>query len=56
MTDDTDPANADYVVARTPAEALDYVRNIRFAETVMGTGERAAMPCEEPMLRYRVQP
>ena len=51
---DTDPANADYAVARPPEEALEYVRNIRFAETAMGDGVRRVMPSEESMLRYRV--
>lgn len=52
--DDTDSANADYAVARTPEESLDYVRNIRFAEQVLGSGDRRVMPSEEPYLRYRV--
>lgn len=52
--DDTDPANADYAVARAPAEALEYVRNVRFAEAVLGDGIRRAMPAERAMLRYRV--
>jgi len=54
--DDTDPANADYGVAKTPAEAREYVANIRLAERMLGTGARRLMPCEEPMLRYRVRP
>ena len=52
---DTDPRNADYQVARTPAEAREYVGNIRLAEKMLGSGDRRAMPCEEPMLRYRVR-
>lgn len=51
---DTDPTNADYAVARTPEEALEYVRNVRFAEAAMGDGVRRVMPSEAPMLRYRV--
>ena len=52
---DTDPANADYRVARDPREAAEYVRNIRTAETMLGDGNKRVMPSEEPMLRYRVR-
>lgn len=51
---DTGPENADFVVSRTPAEAREYVANIRAAEALLGDGGRGAMPAEEPMLRYRV--
>lgn len=51
---DTDPHNADFLVARTPDLAADYVRNIRQAERMMGTGIKVVMPAEAPMLRYRV--
>lgn len=45
---------ADYAVARSPAEAREYVEHIRLAEAMLGSGERQAMPCEQPYLRYRV--
>lgn len=54
--DDTDPGNADYAVARTPAEAREYVANIRTTEILLGDGVQRVMACEEPMLRYRVSP
>jgi sialic acid synthase SpsE len=52
--EDTAPTNADYVVARPPAEAAEYVRNIRLAESMLGDGTRRVMPSEETLLRYRV--
>ena len=52
--DDTDPANADFAVARDPLKAAEYVRNIRQAEALLGDGVRGARACEAPMLRYRV--
>ena len=52
----TDPANADYVVARSPAEAAEYVANLRLAERMLGDGVKRVMPSEAPMLRYRVAP
>ena len=52
---ETDPSNADYAVARTADEAREYVANIRLAEKMLGSGDRRAMPCEKPMLRYRVR-
>ena len=54
--DDTDPGNADYAVSRSPAEAREYVANIRTAEVMLGDGVKCVMPCEEPMLKYRVRP
>ena len=54
--DDTDPANADYEVASSPALFKEYVRLARLAEQMVGTGMKRAMPCEEPMLKYRVRP
>lgn len=50
---DTDPANADYVVARSPLQAFEYVQNIRLAEKMVGDGIKRIMPCEEKMLKYR---
>ena len=47
---------ADYEVARTPAEAREYVANVRLAEVMLGSGSRRVMPSEEPMLRYKVAP
>lgn len=52
-TDETDP---DREVARDPLAALEYVRNIRTAESMLGPeGESGWLlsPAEEPMLRYR---
>ena len=52
--DDTSPTNADYAVARTPDEACEYVRHIREAEAMLGSGENRIQPSESAMLRYRV--
>ncbi len=52
----TDLNNPDYVVARDPTVAAEYVRNVRLAETMMGTADRSVQPAEEKMLRYKVQP
>lgn len=50
----TDPANADYEVARTSEEAAEYVRNIRTAESMMGSGTKAGpSEAEAAMTRYR---
>lgn len=54
--DDTSSENADYAVARTPAEAMEYVRNVRMAEIMLGDGEPKVQNCERPMLRYRLRP
>ena len=51
---DTDPANADFAVARDPQEALEYVAHIREAEAMLGDEAVAVQPAEAPMLRYRV--
>ena len=50
--DDTDPGNADYAVARTPAEAKEYIANIRQTERMMGDGNIRVMSAEAPMQRY----
>ena len=54
---ETNEMDADYWVARDPSEALEYVRNIRTAEWMLGQEEAearwSASPAEEPMLRYR---
>jgi N,N'-diacetyllegionaminate synthase len=50
----TSPSNPDYVVARDPLAAKQYVANIRLAERMMGSGERKVQPSEEPNLKYRV--
>lgn len=52
--DDTDPQNPDYATAFSPAEFADYVRNIRFAETVMGDGVKRLQDCEREMAQFRV--
>ena len=51
--DTTDPRNADFAVARTPQEALEYVAHIREAEARMGDGVAVVQEAERPMLRYR---
>lgn len=53
--DSTDPDNPDFATAFTPAEFGEYVRNIRFAEQVMGDGQKRRQPCEIEMSAYRVQ-
>jgi len=52
---DTDPENPDFATAFTPAEFAEYVRNIRFAELVMGDGEKKLQACEREMAQYRVK-
>jgi N,N'-diacetyllegionaminate synthase len=52
---DTDPSNPDYATAFDRAEFAEYVRHIRFAERVRGTGEKALQPCERAMAAFRVQ-
>ena len=52
--DDTARDHADFAVARDLCEAAQYIRNIRTAEAIFGDGEKRVMPCEQPMLRYRV--
>ena len=53
--DDTDPANADFTVARDPDQALEYVSHIREAEAMLGSGEATVQEAERNMLRYRVR-
>lgn len=53
--EDTDPMNPDFATAFTPGEFAEYVRNIRFAESVMGTGVKELQACEREMSAYRVQ-
>jgi len=53
--DDTDPQNPDFTTAFTPAEFAEYVRNIRFAEQAIGTGEKRLQACEREMAAYRVK-
>jgi N,N'-diacetyllegionaminate synthase len=50
----TSPGNPDFVVARDPLAAKQYVQNIRLAERMMGSGERKIQPSEESNLKYRV--
>lgn len=58
---DTDPQNPDYATAlvadhtNVPWAFAEYVRLVREAERMMGTGERRVMPAEEAMLKYRVK-
>ena len=53
--DDTFLGNADFAVARSPQEALEYVAHIREAEIMLGDGTAAVQPAEAPMLRYRMR-
>jgi sialic acid synthase SpsE len=53
--DDTDRSNPDYAVAFTPSEFAEYVRRIRRAEVIMGSGEKTLQECERPMAAYRVR-
>jgi N,N'-diacetyllegionaminate synthase len=52
--DTCDPANPDYAVAFPPAELAEYVRLIRRAEIIMGSGEKAIHESELPMLAHKV--
>ncbi len=54
--DEADPANADYAVARTPAEAQEYVANIRLTERMLGDGVKSIQPSERAMLQYLAKP
>lgn len=51
---DTDPENPDAPHAMTPRQFEDYVRNIRFAEACLGTGEKRLQDCEREMAQFRV--
>lgn len=51
--DETDRGNADWEVSRTPAEAAEYVRNIRLAELMLGDGTKEPS-VEAPMAQYRI--
>jgi N,N'-diacetyllegionaminate synthase len=53
--DTTPESNPDYATAFTPEEFAEYVRNVRFAEAAMGSGEKRMQACEAEMARYRVQ-
>lgn len=52
--DDCNPDNPDYQVAFTPSEFTQYIRNIRDAELMLGTGVKQRQPCEEWAVPYRV--
>lgn len=53
---DTSPQNPDFACALSPKLAHEYVRNVRLAERMMGTGEKRLQECEREMARYRVKP
>jgi N,N'-diacetyllegionaminate synthase len=53
--DDTNPDNPDYDHAMTTAQFLSYVAQIRMVEVALGSGFKGRQPCEEPMIKYRVQ-
>lgn len=50
----TDPKNPDAPTALCPVQFDHYVQMIRLAEQMLGTGEKRMMPCEAPMVQYRV--
>lgn len=52
--DDCDPNNPDFVVAFSPAEFAQYIRNVRDAELMLGSGKKELQPCEQDMAKYRV--
>ena len=51
--EDTSTGNADFAVARPPAEAAEYVRNIRAAEELLGREDGGMAPAEVGMLLHR---
>jgi len=53
--DSTAPANPDYGHSLSPDQLVQYVQNVRFAETAMGSGEKRLMPSEERWAKYRVR-
>lgn len=53
--DDCDPKNPDYAVAFSPSELTAYVAKIRKAERAMGDPVKRIHPCEQDMLRFKVQ-
>ena len=52
---DTDPANPDYATALTPAELTEYVRLVRLAEVMLGSGVKEPQPVEAEMMPFRVR-
>lgn len=51
---DCDPNNPDYLVAFSPKEFAQYIRNIRDAEVMLGDGVKQVQECERWALPYRV--
>lgn len=52
--DDTPAENPDYAVAFSPSEFTQYVKNIRDAEVMLGTGRKEIQACEHEMLSFKV--
>lgn len=53
--DATPSDNPDYPHSMNPAQFADYVRQIRDAERMLGTGLDEAQPSEKPMQAYKVE-
>lgn len=54
--EDTDHANPDFPHSLPPDQFAQYVQNVRFAENLMGDGQKRSMPSEALMMKYRVRP
>lgn len=52
--DDTFEDNPDAPHAMKPRAFREYVRHVRYAEEVLGDGQRGSRPCEDAMRAYRV--
>lgn len=52
--DDCDEDNPDYAVAFAPWEFAQYIKNVRDAEVMLGSGIKEIQDCEREMLPYRV--
>jgi len=53
--DETETTNPDAAHAMTGEQLEQYVASIRMAERALGSDEKVVLPCEQPMLRYKVQ-
>ena len=60
--EETDPKNADWAHSliadqkhRRDESFYEYVSNIHLAEQALGDGRTGPMPCEEPMMRFKVK-
>lgn len=50
----TDSQNPDYFHSLTPPDLIQYVANVRLAESALGDGEKRVMPSEARWIQYRV--